>query len=558
MNRKHLILFTSLTILVFAGFLYHSETVKANIKTETIRGYITEVHSPTVFEIEEHRIKLEGTYEVDLRNVPDRAMKFDPEQHIRVGTLIRIRYDVNRTTGEVVQIRKVTLDVQQFRERSHTVVLQETPTDLVRGSDGSWTGSVIADGRRVVINPSTLVRFKLNKSEKKAQKKGKKGEEPVEEEVTEVEPDDTEEAEDSDDPDTDDPKENEADNEADDEDEEGQDGNSSRTRNRSNDDDFGDEFDIDDLLKDSLPLTSLVDIKAGIYMTYHGREDISGRVIARQVVFVKNEKSKEEERLWKQVRMKVKESKKPNAFTSMQVGKTKYKVLPDEQVQKYVDRLGYSLVPEYQRRLPDGDENKIPFVFRVVHSKGFNAGAYPTGTVVINHEVFETLENEAQLAFLLSHEIAHATQEHTLRKALKDRKTRTGLTIARIAAYSMGYGLIGDVLTLTQAAMVSGYNRSLENQSDRIALDMMVRNGYDPREAPRTWKAVAMRYGAGRTNLFWSNHSSNIERRSYLMLVIRNTYPDVDFSSMKRDSEEFHQVASYIGEKYPSKGNSKR
>ena len=168
------------------------------------------------------------------------------------------------------------------------------------------------------------------------------------------------------------------------------------------------------------------------------------------------------------------------------------------------------------------------------------------------------MENEAQLAFLLSHEIAHATQEHSIRKAKKDRKKRTGLFIARIAAYSLGAGLIGDVLTLTQAAMVNGYSRSLENQADRFGMELMVRHGYDPRQAPRTWKVVSLHIGDNPTSLFWSSHSSNTERRSYLMLTIRNTYSNLDYATMKKDSPEFQSVKEIIDEKYPNKKMKKR
>ncbi len=44
----------------------------------------------------------------------------------------------------------------------------------------------------------------------------------------------------------------------------------------------------------------------------------------------------------------------------------------------------------------------MPFNFTIVYKKGFNASAYTTGTVVIHHDVFNYLENEAQLAFLIS------------------------------------------------------------------------------------------------------------------------------------------------------------
>jgi len=193
----------------------------------------------------------------------------------------------------------------------------------------------------------------------------------------------------------------------------------------------------------------------------------------------------------------------------------------------------------------------------VVHAKDINAGAYATGTVVINHDVFNFLENEAQLAFLLSHEIAHTTQEHTLRALNNRKKTRTWLMVGAIASYAMGYGLLARTFVMTEQAMRFGYQRSIENQSDRIGMANMIANGYDPREAPRLWKITAMNFGDDDTNYFWSTHSSNSERRSYLMLTLRNTYAGLDYASLKKDSDEFQKIAAMIREKYPNKKKKK-
>jgi hypothetical protein len=74
----------------------------------------------------------------------------------------------------------------------------------------------------------------------------------------------------------------------------------------------------------------------------------------------------------------------------------------------------------------------------------------------------------------------------------------------------------------------------------------MLASGYDIREAPQSWKAVARKYGDRPTNLFWDNHDNNTTRRSYLMAEIKNNYSDVDFSSLKKDSDQFHHIAEEV------------
>src|SRR5262249_50246029 len=161
------------------------------------------------------------------------------------------------------------------------------------------------------------------------------------------------------------------------------------------------------------------------------------------------------------------------------------KVLPNREVQAYVNRLGQSLVPEYQRRLADTNPQKIPFRFVVVVKKAFNAFSCPNGIVIINSGVFDVLENEAQLAAIIAHEIAHVTQEHMYREMQHHKKTHTAIVLGSIVAAGMGYYTISDVLKLVNVAMVNGYSRTLENQADRVGMEYMVEAGYDPRQAPR-------------------------------------------------------------------------
>jgi len=521
--------------LCLVAFFINYQPVKSSngkIKEIEIKGYITQVNSPSSFEIDDYKITLDGKYDVELQNIEDKAIKFDPAVHIRIGTLVRIKCRVDTETL-AAKVKEIKIDVKQFRKLSHTTVLDSSPAELEMTASGKWTGSILADARRIIITPETEVRFKLNKSEEREAKEAKK----EKEEQDKIEKEQAKEAEKANQKAVEKAKSSDED----------------KLDNKSDDEDFDEGETVEELQYGTKPLQSLSDIGPGVYMTYKGVENLNGSLIASNVVFVKNEKTKQEKELWKKLRIKEKESKKTNSFDKMKVGGTEYKVLQEDEIQDYVNRLGKSLIPAYQQNLLDDDENKIPFRFVVIHEKDINAGAYATGTVVINHDVFNFIENEAQLVFLLTHEIAHVTQEHAVRQMNDRKKTRTWLKIGAIASYAMGYGLIARSLAITEQAMQKGYARSIENQSDRIGMATMINSGYDPREAPRVWRINAMVYGDDKTNFFWSDHSSNAERRSYLMLTLRNTYPGLDYSSLKKDSVEFQKIAAMIKEKYPSK-----
>jgi predicted Zn-dependent protease len=183
-----------------------------------------------------------------------------------------------------------------------------------------------------------------------------------------------------------------------------------------------------------------------------------------------------------------------------------------------------------------------------------NAAAIANGTMIINSGLFSAVENEAQLAFVLGHEIAHATQEHTMRQMEFHHKKRVALALAAAAASAYGAYNVRDLLNLVSAAITNGYQRSLENQADRLGMEYMLSAGYDPREAPRAWKAMSLKYGDSPTNFFWSSHDNNATRRSYLMAELRNNYAETEFAAAKRDSDEFHRIAGIVAARQRGKG----
>lgn len=235
-------------------------------------------------------------------------------------------------------------------------------------------------------------------------------------------------------------------------------------------------------------------------------------------------------------------------FDNFQPGELKlqwktYKIIPSREVQDYITRLGDSLIPAHQKDLPDGDPLKIRFQFFLVEDKLFNAATYPNGVVIVHSGVFHLLQNEAQLAFVLSHEISHAIERHAWQQREYYRNEL-------IALRAKGVFVPGSLLegNLRASSFSSQYARILENQADRVGLEWMLAAGYDLREAPQSWKAVSEKAGDSTTNLFWSSHENYTARRSYLMAELRNNYSKVDYSNLKKDSDEFHRVAEAVKE----------
>jgi Peptidase family M48/Domain of unknown function (DUF5666) len=462
------VLFAAVFSVVFVS------DVSAKVKQVKINGYITNVVSPTVFEIDDIKVSRNESLTFTLEN-QDASLTFKPED-IRVGTEIEVQGILDDQTNEL-KATKVTVDLDQFRKLKNTTVLSQTPSGIVKGEKG-WSGVFWADGRQIRIDETTQVLFELNKSERKAAADAAKN--------PKAKPD---------------------------------------SNTAEEDDDFA----------DSEPLKDIADVKPGMFATFEGITKPDGTILASRIVFVKNELEKGEDGLWKS--MKITE-RTPN-FTTVEPGELKvssvgkFKLLPNEDVQKYVNRIGQSLVPAYQKNLAEGDPQKINFRFYVIRDKDANAFALANGVVVINSGMITMLENEAQLAAVLAHEISHSTQEHTWRQMNKDKNKRTALLVGSLAASIFAPG-VGTMLDLINSAMVNGYSRRLEDQADRIGLEYMIAAGYDPREAPRVWKLMSKKNGDMPNTFFWSSHNTNAVRRSYLMVAIRDNYSQLNFSEMKK------------------------
>jgi hypothetical protein len=219
------------------------------------------------------------------------------------------------------------------------------------------------------------------------------------------------------------------------------------------------------------------------------------------------------------------------------------KLFPVRSVQEYVTTLGDSLLPPGNR----GTTQALEFRFFVVEDASINAASLPDGTLIINTALLGAIQNEAQLAFVLSHEIAHVLQVHYWREVHETRGQRVGLVIAGVAAGAF----IGDLgiflANMGVASVVNGHQRELENQADRLGLQNVIEHGYDPREAPKFCKMIIERYGDRSTSKLWSNHDSSLMRGSFLTVQLMRQYPEGHFEQARRDSSAFRAMREAMG-----------
>lgn len=165
--------------------------------------------------------------------------------------------------------------------------------------------------------------------------------------------------------------------------------------------------------------------------------------------------------------------------TLIREARSKLHLNEDPELNSYIQSLGLSLVANN----PDGHPN---FTFIIIDDPLINAFALPGGIVGINTGLIAQTESEAELASVMSHEIAHVTQRHLARMYAQSGKTNlaTGLGILAAilaSAYDPQLGEAALISTIAANAQHQlNFTRANEEEADRIGIKTLAGAGYDP------------------------------------------------------------------------------
>jgi predicted Zn-dependent protease len=141
----------------------------------------------------------------------------------------------------------------------------------------------------------------------------------------------------------------------------------------------------------------------------------------------------------------------------------------DPGLQSYVQHVGEGLGAKSHRA-------NLIYRFTVLDSQEVNAFALPGGYIYITRGLLSYLNSEAELAAVLGHEIGHVTARHAVRQ--QSASAATGI-LASVIAATTGVNGAGDLLNTLGTALVRGYGREHELESDRLGAEYLARTGYD-------------------------------------------------------------------------------
>ena len=142
----------------------------------------------------------------------------------------------------------------------------------------------------------------------------------------------------------------------------------------------------------------------------------------------------------------------------------------DPELQAYVTAIG-------QRLVKNSDSPNDSFTFTIIDSPDINAFATPGGYIYLNRGLMAYLDNEAELAGVLAHEIGHVTARHSARQ---QTASITNKVVATTAYILTGSGDLADASNMYGTELVRGYGREHELEADGLGAQYMYDAGYDP------------------------------------------------------------------------------
>jgi predicted Zn-dependent protease len=155
-----------------------------------------------------------------------------------------------------------------------------------------------------------------------------------------------------------------------------------------------------------------------------------------------------------------------------------YGPLQDKKLNEYISRTGQAMAPQTHRP-------KVPYSFQGVNAVYVNAYAFPGGSIGVTRGILLNLQNEAELAALIGHELGHVNARHTA--AIMSKQLMTMAVVGGVAAYigikndSSSAGILAAQLgLLTSGVLLAKYSRDNERQADELGMSYIVKNGYSP------------------------------------------------------------------------------
>lgn len=207
-------------------------------------------------------------------------------------------------------------------------------------------------------------------------------------------------------------------------------------------------------------------------------------------------------------------------------------IYPDAKLDDYVSQVGMSLAK-------DSERPNLPWSFKVLDDSTVNAFALPGGPVYITRGLLTNINNEAELAAVLGHEIGHVTAKHSVSQMSKAELANVGLTLG--AVFVPGMQAFGQVVGIGVQLLFLRFTRDAERQADELGFKYAYAHGYDVREMNslfQTLEKASQREGGQRLPTWLSTHPQLEDRveKNQARLAELGT---VNWNGLKRNDDAY-------------------
>jgi predicted Zn-dependent protease len=225
--------------------------------------------------------------------------------------------------------------------------------------------------------------------------------------------------------------------------------------------------------------------------------------------------------------IKIDKQNSPHQFSS------DYGPLQDASLNNYINQTGKTLSAKTHRP-------HMPYSFRGVNATYVNAYAFPGGSIAATRGILLDLENEAQLAALLGHELGHVNARHTAEQMSKS--TLINLFVGGLATVvgtqNSGLGSLASQLGMVGAgALLASYSRDNEREADALGLEYMVRAGYNANGFVELMDMLrrTSKYNPSAIELMFATHPMSDERYRTAVEAVHTQYRSSKSFSLYRD-----------------------
>lgn len=185
-----------------------------------------------------------------------------------------------------------------------------------------------------------------------------------------------------------------------------------------------------------------------------------------------------------------------------------YPLSKNEKLQQYVSLVGHT-VAQYSAR------PTLEWHFAVIETPIVNAFSCPGGFIFVTTGAMNVMQSEAELAALLGHEIAHATQKHILKEVKRANTISAGMDVAKTSSSgSFLNDSLGEKISnlAYEKLFTTGLSRRDEQEADRIGVEIAQAAGYKAAEFVHFLEKLEELEGSAQMKVLTSTHPSVAER----------------------------------------------